>query len=173
MGVYMISRLMSIQSQDIEIPVFLGYRHVQVLAVDTTWNTASGNWYNSWYTLSMFESTDCTGPDLCVGKPVAASTAGASNPAANAVDGSDTTYWATLGSANQSWFVIDLGAQYCIRSLRFKPRSLPYHPKSIVLKYSNSVIPYPAPSVITGDRLYTTNVPGQLQVFHNLRVPEI
>jgi hypothetical protein len=167
----MISRMLITQSTDV-VPIFPGYRYVQLLAGDISWKVDSGNWYNTWYTLSMFESANCTGPDLCIGKTVLASSSATGGYAAtNAVDGNDLTRWSTPSQATQSWFSVDLGAKYRIRSISFKPYAQPYHPKSIYLKYSNTAITYPMP--VTGDRIYTTNVPGQLQVFHNLTVPEV
>ena len=51
---------------------------------------------------------------LSLKKPVTASTAGSCCAAANAVDGSTSTRWASTANVDPSWIYVDLGATYNI-----------------------------------------------------------
>lgn len=51
---------------------------------------------------------------LSLHKPVTASSSGNCCPAANAVDGSTSTRWASVANVDPSWIYVDLGATYSI-----------------------------------------------------------
>ena len=73
----------------------------------------------SFFRLSMFESVDGSGTDLCLNKPAyAINSYSASYLPAKAVDGNLTTRWSSdIGSTTNKWFYVDLQGDYDIHSL--------------------------------------------------------
>jgi glucose/arabinose dehydrogenase len=57
---------------------------------------------------------------LSQGKPVTASSSGGCCPAANAVDGSSTTRWASVAGADPQWIYVDLGATAHVSRVRLQ-----------------------------------------------------
>ncbi|WP_127500480.1 discoidin domain-containing protein [Actinoplanes solisilvae] len=75
------------------------------------------------YSLFAFEALDATGTDLARGKTVNVSSADPAYPAANAVDGNDTTRWAVARAERgrtDSWLAVDLGAVADVTGVRLR-----------------------------------------------------
>ncbi len=105
-------------------------------ATDVSWGIESGtgSYYQAFYTIGLYSTTDATGTDLAQGRPASASSVygGGSYPASNANDGSGGSYWVSSYPSNspQWWKVLLPDGSVAVNSVKLvsSPVSVPLPP---------------------------------------------
>jgi hypothetical protein len=83
----------------------------------SVWNAQSGGGLLERALAPTIRTDPCASPNVALGKPAAASSAGTGTPAADAFDGITGTLW-NAGTPPSGWIEVDLGAIYDVSMLR-------------------------------------------------------
>jgi hypothetical protein len=122
------------------------HRYWRILAADVIWTPYFGNtFFTTLFTVSMYESSDGTGTDLCIGKTASASSyyGGGYEPGKASDSDNINTRWASgAGLAAYQWWSIDLGANNAkdVNSFALYAYNVGvngYFPKKFSLQYSD------------------------------------
>ena len=122
------------------------------LATAPSFSPSYGVYGLSAYTIGMFESTDSTGTDVCIGSTVTASSmySAVYLPQA-ACDGSQTTYWFSSGvSSTPQWLQVQLPSPKNVKSvyLVFGAEGA-YYPSSANIQFSDDGVSWTTKKTIS------------------------
>jgi hypothetical protein len=112
----------------------VGSRYWRWLATGTN---KDGTHNFSFYELEFYQSVDCSGSNLALGKTAIGSQGDVSNTLANLIDGDDATRWSLNDTSGPGWAGVDFGERADVNSMAVRLYLGDRYPQSSVIQKSN------------------------------------